>query len=253
MRSKKEIPKRPPIAPFAPIHIHWDLMQTERLASLYKFGRLVFPGMPFHGMAKTLLDLENEMRRVFLNVPPEERGRLQEGLAGLTLEFKLAIKEGSSELFSLPIRIDPALVVERAILGKGKTLELDEEIEALKRTVFDFIQQEIKKKVQGTLERFFSKEVTRAGRWAVGELVKLGALTRGGRLKRETTIEDLLSGKYSDLFAKAVSREVINEGLLIQQTLAGLYEWAELGPEAWAAEARKELDLIGRSLNALKS
>lgn len=94
-------------------------------------------------------------------------------------------------------------------------------------------------------------EVTRAGRWALSELVKLGAITRSGRLKGETTIEDLLSGKYSVLFAKAATRELVNEGLLIQETLTGLYEWAELGPEEWAAEAKEELDLIGKSLKAL--
>lgn len=93
-------------------------------------------------------------------------------------------------------------------------------------------------------DRFIAKRVE--------ELVHRGAITPQGKLSAETTVEDILSGKYSKLFSRAVSKEVINEGTLIEQTLNTLFEWSDLNQEEWAKEAKKELELIGTTLKTLK-
>jgi hypothetical protein len=243
---------------FAPISLNLNRLRSEQLLSLYKFGNLLLPGVPFDRAARTMLDFEHETHRALLNISPQERKQLQEGLQGLSIELKIAISDASfGEIISVPIRIEPSAVMERAILGKGENQTFEKEIEEMKKFLFDLIKKEAKRKTKEVFEAFFKNELLKTG-WKhavkeIKELVKLGAITRQGQLAPNTTIEELLVGKYSKIFAKVTNEEVLNEGLLIHQTLAIIYEWAELTPEEWEQEVRHELNLIEATLEVIKS
>lgn len=224
------------------------------MINLYKFGHLLFPGFSSPGMLKTLLDLENEMKRVLLNIPSKERDRIQAGLSGITIDLKIVVSDkGVGEIISVPLHIQPEAVMKRALLGKGPSVDLDKQLAEMKKGLFEFIQKEGTRMIKESVEGFFRGKVKEGIKGAVKALVRAGAITRTGRLAPETTIEDLLVGKYSELFSRAATTELVNEGLLIEQTLLSLYEWGELDMEEWAQEVGNDLKLIGNSLTEMKS
>ena len=51
------------------------------------------------------------------------------------------------------------------------------------------------------------------------ELLERGLVGKDGRLAPGATIQDLISGKYSGLFKKVVSEEIINEALVVKETI----------------------------------
>ena len=59
------------------------------------------------------------------------------------------------------------------------------------------------------------------------ELLSRGFIDNEGRLTEGTTIEDLVSGKYVRLFKKAVPEELINEALLIKETVEFFGHWED--------------------------
>lgn len=247
--------KSRPSAGFSPIQINWTLLKSEQLAHLYKFGHLFFPSLTSPAILKTLLNLENEMNRVLLNIPAEERMRIQEGLEGITIDIKISVAdEGAGDIIAIPVRIQPAAVMKRAILGKGTEVDLEGQLTELKKGLFEFITKEGARMMKKTVEGFFKGKVREEGiKGPIQELVRTGAITRSGRLKTETTIEDLLTGKYSEAFSKAANREVLNAGLLIEQSLMSLYEWGDLDMEEWARDVKKDLELISQSLKEMRS
>lgn len=254
MASKTSKTKTSLAGGFAPIQINWALLQTEQMVNLYKFGHLFFPSFASPGMLKTLFNLENEMHRVFLNIPDEERHKIQKGLEGITINIKImVVDEGAGDIASIPICIQPEAIMKRAILGKGPSVDLEAQLSELKKGLFSFITKEGTRMMKGAIEGFFKGKVKEGDKEAVQELVTAGAITKSGKLKSDTTIEDLLVGKYSELFSKVSNQEVINEGLMIEQTLMGLYEWGELDMEEWARDVKKDLELISHSLEEMRS
>lgn len=240
---------------FLPIRIHWDLLKTDRLIHLYKFGSLLLPGVSFNGLANLLLDFENKMRKVTLNISPQERDKIQKALQGISIELKIGIHDAQAgELISIPLCIEPASVMERTILGKGPKIGFENQMAELRKLIFEFIKEEFKTKMTSVLERFFEGELfKKTVKKPIQQMVDQGVITKKGELVKEITIDDLLFGKYSGLFAKAATQEILSEGLLIERTLAGLFEWSGLDKEAWTKEAKRELDLIGATLKTLKS
>lgn len=224
------------------------------MINLYKFGQLLFPGLTSPGMLKTLLNLENEMHRVLLHIPEEERATIQEGLEGINIDLKIVVTDKrAGDILSVPINIDPAAIMERALLGKGPQIDLERQLSEMRRGLFEFIKKEGGRLMKESLEGFFKGKVGKEVKGTIKELVSAGAITRSGKLKSETTIEDLLTGKYSEVFSKVANREVVNAGLLIEQSLMSLYEWGELDTEEWARDVKKDLELIGHSLEEMRS
>lgn len=240
---------------FLPIRIHWDLLKTDRLIHLYKFGSLLLPGISFNGLTSLLLDFENKMRKVTLNIPPQERDKIQKALQGISIELKIGIHDAEAgELISIPLCIEPASVMERTILGRGPKIGFENQMAELRKLIFEFIKEEFKSKMTSVIERFFKGELfKKTVKKPIQQMVEQGVITKRGELAKEMTIDDLIFGKYSELFAKAATREILSEGLLIEQTLAGLFKWSGLEKEAWTKEAKRELDLIEETLKALKS
>lgn len=254
MTSRNSTTKTNPKTDFAPLYVNWNLIQAEQMTHLYKFGSLFFPGLTSPSLLKTLLNLENEMSKILLNIPAQERDKLQEGLEGLHLDLNIAVShEGVGEIISIPIRLEPSAIIKRAILGKGPSVDLEAQLSELKKGLFTFITKEGTRMMKGAIEGFFKGKVKEGDKEAVKELITAGAITKSGKLKSDTTIEDLLVGKYSELFSKAADREIVNEGLIIEQTLMGLYEWGELDMEEWARDVKKDLELISYSLEEMKS
>ncbi|MBI2336710.1 MAG: hypothetical protein HYU97_08120 [Deltaproteobacteria bacterium] len=244
--------KKPP--GFAPLHVNWNLLDSRRLEPLYQFAHLLFQGDPSGGgILKTLLSAESDIDRPFMNLPHKERDHLEKALEGLVIDLKFKISDKhAGEILSVPIHLEPARVMKRAILGRSSPTDFDRQFANIRKIVAEFVLKEFKKKMRESLQGFFKAEVVKAKvKAGVKELIRLGAITRKGLFASETTIEDLLSGKYADIFARVANREVVNEGILIRETFSGLCEWAELGHEAWAREARQELNLIGETLGAL--
>jgi len=56
------------------------------------------------------------------------------------------------------------------------------------------------------------------------ELLSRGWIDKEGRLAEGTTIQDLISGKYARVFKDVVPQELINEALIIKETMKACYE-----------------------------
>ena len=256
--KKTLLPSRRADGGFAPLHVNWNLIDSSQLEPLYQFARLLFQGVSSEGgILRTLLSAESDKDHPFMNLSQKKRDHLEKALEGLVVDLKFKVSDKQAgEILSIPIQMEPARVMRRAVVGKGKgsPTDFDRQLASIREVVAEFVLKEVKKKMRENLQGFFKAEVVKAKvKAGVKELIRLGAITRKGLFARETTIEDLLSGKYADLFARVANREVVNEGILIKETFSGLYEWAELGHEEWAREARQELNLIGETLEACKS
>jgi len=239
---------------FRPFYVNWNLIDSEQLISLYKFSHAILPGLPTESLGKILLDLDNETHRAIVRIPPREREEIQKNLKGISLNIHFSIQgDDASEILSVPIQIFPSDVMKRALLGKPVSTDLQRQMALFRPMVIEMIKKEWKKKMREVFVEFLRAETLKK-RWkgAIHKLVQLGAITRTGRLGKETTIEDLLFGRYASLFSQAATDELINEGSLIQQTLLGLYDWGSGGDKQWVKGLEEELYLIGNALEEMK-
>jgi len=56
------------------------------------------------------------------------------------------------------------------------------------------------------------------------ELLNRGWIDKEGRLAEGATIQDLISGKYARVFKDVVPQDLINEALIIKETMKTFYE-----------------------------
>lgn len=216
---KKEDLKEKIPAIFSPIYVSDDILETGKTAAVYKFTTIFFPsiGPP---ILKLLLDMENHSQSIIAKISPQERESLIKELEGVSIELKYAVKDGGKELMNLPVMIFPSEVLKNAVITKEGSRYNEKMQEEINNIIISFIKREVegkvKTKVEDFLKNMFSKPKIPP---LLNELLNLGFINREGRLAEGTTIIDLISGKYAGLFKEVAEEELLNESLLIKETL----------------------------------
>jgi len=123
------------------------------------------------------------------------------------------------------VRVDVNELIEKSLslaecsrsLEKINIQELQREADAL---LLSFLERAIERKIKETLEKFLKTLLAKPRLPALlKELLDRGLINRDGRLAEGATIMDLISGRYSGLFKKVVSEELVNEALVIKETI----------------------------------
>jgi len=232
-------------AAFSPLYINEALLDSRKALALFKFTQLFFPQ---HGpnLVNMLLDMESQSRRVIVAVPLKEREQLINDLDGVTVELKCMIKDNGREMMSLPVTLLPAEVLRRAVAGKLLTPGWEEQRKVMERIIIALIQKEIQRKIKLVLEACLKPLMVKPRLPAMlKELISRGLVNRNGRLAADTTIMDLVSGRYARLFADQLPEEVLNEAWLIQKTLQACARRSSCAYRS--PEARRAQDAGGQS------
>lgn len=210
---------------FSPIYINADILETNKPLALYKFTTIFFPNLG-PSIVNLLLDMERHSQKLIAAIEPEKRERLINELEGVTVEIRYLIKDKGKELVALPINICPAEVLRNAALAKHGSRYTEKMQEEINQILVSFIKKEIQRRIKSMIENSLKILLAKPKMPAIlKRLLSLGLIDREGRLAEGTTIEDLISGKYARLFKKVVPEELINEALIIKETIKAYYDW----------------------------
>lgn len=218
IHEKKDLKEKIP-AVFSPIHVNSDILETGKTAAVYKFTTIFFPsvGPP---ILKLLLDMENQSRSIIAKISPQERESLIKELEGVSIELKYAVKDGEKELMNLPVRIFPSEILKNAVITKEGSRYNEKMQEEINNIIISFIKREVEGKVKNTIEDFLKNMLSKPKIPSLlNELLNLGFVNKEGRIAEGATIIDLISGKYAGLFKEVAGEELLNESLLIKETL----------------------------------
>lgn len=210
---------KPIAAGFAPLYINAGLLQDGKAAALLKFSRIFFPqlGPSILGL---LLDMEGHSSRLIAGIDPGERDRLARELEGVSVELRYVIRDGGKEMLALPITLSPAEALKNAALGSPVSRDIPELQKKMDALLLSFFERELERKVRDTMENFMKTLLGKPKLPALlEELLERGLVNKDGRMAPGATIQDLTSGKYSGLFKKVISEEILNEALVVKETI----------------------------------
>ena len=187
------------------------------------------------------------------SIEPKKRERLIKDLEGVTVEMHYLIKDKGKELVALPINISPAEVLRNAMLSKQGSRYTEKMQEEISQILVSFIAKEIQRKIKGMIEGALKNLLTKPRMPAtLKKLLNLGLVDKECRLARDATIEDLISGKYAGLFKKVVPEELINEALMLKETIKACYGWEGENDLSSANEALAEKGILEIVLGEIK-
>ncbi len=236
---------------FSPIHVNADILRSDKSAALYKFSAVFFPNLG-PSVLKLLLDMEKNSHRMIAALGLKEKEGLIRELEGITVEIRYTVKDKGEEMLALPVNISPAEVLKNASLvkpGSRYNKKVQEEINGI---LVSFIAKEIQRKVQVITEDFLKGMLGKPKiPDMLKELLSRGIINRDGSLAEGTTIKDLVSGKYAKLFRKVAPQELINESLLIRETINACYDWEGEDYRSLANEALRERGILEITLGEM--
>jgi len=210
---------------FSPIRINANILEGDKPLALYEFVSIFLPNM-VPSIFNLLVDMEKHSQKLIASIEPKKRERLIKNLEGVTVEMHYLIKANGKELVALPVNICPAEVLRNAALAKGGSRYTEKMQEEISQILVSFISKEIQRRIKGMIELALKTLLTKPRMPAIlKKLMGLGLVDKEGRLARDATIEDLISGKYAGLFKKVVPEELINEALMLKETIKACYGW----------------------------
>jgi hypothetical protein len=232
---------------FSPIRVDTDILDGKALA-LYKFSKILSPGIGSN-VLNLLLDMENHSRKVIAEIEPTKRDSLIRELEGMTVEIQYLVKNKGKEILAVPIIISPVEVLKNAVLTKESSRYDEKMKDEITKIVISFIKKEIERKIKSIIENLLKALHVKPGMTSMfRKLLGQGLINEEGHLAEGTTIEDLISGKYSRQFKKVIPEELISETLLIRDTINTFYDWddenyQDLANEALAGKGILEITL----------
>ena len=237
---------------FSPIHINADIADTNKPFALYEFTSIFFPNL-VPSIVTLLLDMEKHSQRLIAAIKPEKRERLAKDLEGVTVEIHYVIKDRGKELMALPIKICPAEVLKNAALAKHGSRYTEKMQEEINQILTSFITKEIQRRIKSMTENFLKTLLAKPRMPAIlKKLLGLGLVDKEGHLAEGTTIEDLISGKYAGLFKKVVPDELINETIMLKETLKAYCDWEGEDYLSSANEALAEKGILEIIIGEIK-
>ena len=210
---------------FSPIRINADILEGDKSLALYEFVSIFLPNM-VPSIFNLLVDMEKHSQKLIASIEPKKRERLIKNLEGVTVEMHYLIKANGKELVALPVNICPAEVLRNAMLSKQGSRYTEKMQEEISQILVSFISKEIQRRIKSMIELALKTLLVKPRMPAtLKKLLSLGLVDKEGRLAEGATIEDLISGKYAGLFKKVVPEELINEALMLKETIKACYGW----------------------------
>ena len=229
---------------FSPIRINADILEGDKPWALYEFASIFLPNMG-PSIFNLLLDMERHSQKLIAAIKPEKRERLINGLEGVTVEIRYLIKDKGKELVALPINISPAEVLRNATLAKSGSRYTEKMQEEINQILVSFLKKEIQRRIKSMIESALKTLLVKPKMPAMlKKLLSLGLVDKEGRLAEGATIEDLISGRYAGLFKKVVPEELINEALMLKETIKACYGWEGEDYLSTANEALAEKGIL---------
>jgi len=252
LRQKPSLLRYNPIL-LSPIYLNAEQMSTEKLLALYRFAGLFFPQLG-PGLAKTILDMEKHGERMTANISPEEREKLIGEIKGLSMDIQYALKDEGRKMLELSIHIVPGEVLERARQGKPDLEQCRQLRDELDKLVVRLVKREVRRRFTSKVEEFFHAFLRRKHLPAfIAQLLDMGWIDNKGRLTPNATIEDLLTGKYRAEFERLMPEEVMQEGLLIRETIETCFSDGIDDADAIFQDAEKRHTLLEITIKEVKS
>jgi len=237
---------------FSPVRINADILEGDRPLALYEFASIFFPNM-VSSIVALLLDMEKHSQKLIASIEPKKRERLINDLEGVTVEIHYLMKDKGKELIALPIKICPAEVLRNAALSKLGSRYTEKMQEEINQILVSFIKKEIQRRIKSMIEGALKTLLVKPRMPAtLKKLLTLGLIDRDGRLSEGATIEDLMSGKYAGLFKRVVPEELINEAMMLKETIKACYGWEGEDYLASANEALAEKGILEIILGEIK-
>lgn len=200
---------------FSPIRLNADHVSTEKMLACYSFFKLFFPGMG-QGLVKTLMDMEVNSERLVTNCPPEKRKKLIHTLHGLSMNMQFAIRDEEQKVMEFSIRIVPSEVMKRAQQGHSEPLEHHDVVSGIEKLIAKEVYRRFTAKLTDVLRVLAN--ICQVPSF-IESMLEMRWIDRSGKLLKTACIDDLLRGKYRDQFEQLISKELLEEGLRICETI----------------------------------
>jgi hypothetical protein len=234
-----------------PISVDTDILGDKALA-LYKFTKIISPGIGTN-VLNTLLDMEKRSNKLIADIDPQKRDALIKDLEDVTVEIHYAVKSKGKEILSVPISISPAEVLKNAASGKRNSRYDEKMKDEINKIVMSFIKKGVENKVKNIAEIFLSVLHLKPGTDSMfGKLLNRGLIDEEGHLAEGTTIDDLITGKYTEQFNKVIPEELISETLLIRDTINTFYDWDDENYQDLANEALGKKGILEITLGVVE-
>lgn len=240
---------------FSPIYFNTELLEDGKVSAVNKFTSILFPNLG-SSILDILLDLEKNSKKIIASATPEEINCLIKELEGVTIEIQYNVKSDGKELMKLPINISPSEVLKNAKLVEKKETRYDNKMQDNLNNIISSVMGglglggNIKGVIEGFLQNFMSGQAELPD--MVKELLGLGVVKKDGHLADGISIEDVLSGKYAKQFKNVLPEQLINEALLIKDSMETFYNLEEEKYKTIINEKLREKGILEITLGEIK-
>jgi len=175
-------------------------------------------------------------------------GRVGEGILKETfpgMDIRYILKDEDEKLMEISVHIVPAEVLRRAQRGVKDPSPYQELGNNLDKLIVKLIIREIRKRFTFNLkDNFKSFLKSRQVPPFISQLLTMGWINRKGQLLEGASIEDLLTGKYSEQFEQLMPKEVMQEGMHIRETIRTCFEIGQDNDDSLIRNAKKRHALL---------
>ena len=237
---------------FSPIYVNTENVSTEKLLSLYRFANIFFPKMGSN-LVSTIMDMEKNSERIIANCPPEERRKLIRRLKDISVDLSFMVSDEGENVIEISIHIVPSEVLARAEQGRKDIMEYQKLSDELDKIISKLIAKEI--------SRRFASKVTNTFRSFLGinqepsfikQLLGMGWINSKGQLQKEASFDDLLTGQYREQFEEIMPKELLEEGLLIRETIEAYFAISQDDDEYLIQDAQRRHALLEITIRETK-
>lgn len=236
----------------SPLHLNADIFTNNTLGVLYKFTTSFFPSLTLNAL-NLLLDMERYSHSVTAAMSAQEKAEMIRGLEGISVEICYIVRDKQKEMMNIPIYIHPAEVLKKAAEGREKSAGRKKMEKETNQILYTYVLKAMEERFKSAVEGFFSG-LLKMPKVPEGimNLFNWGIIDKEGRLKEGATIKDLLSGEYARSFQEVLPKEMINEGMMIGETIGAYYDIAGENYPGLLNELLKEKGILEVTLGDIK-
>ena len=243
MRHKPSLLRANPIL-FSPLYLNAENISTEKLLALYRSADFFSPQL-VSGLVKTILDMEKHGERLSVDCSPEERRKLIREMKGMSMDIQYTLRDKAETMMEISIHIVPSEVLERAQQGKIDVTQYQKLNDDLDKLIVKLIVKEVRRrftsKVMGYFQSFLKSSQVPP---FITQLLDMGWFNRKGQLLKEASIDDLLTGKYSEQFEHLMPKELLQEGMQIRETIKTCFAIGQDNADSLIQDAKKRHALL---------
>ncbi|MCX7109667.1 MAG: hypothetical protein NTX45_05970 [Proteobacteria bacterium] len=237
---------------FSPIYVNTENVSTDKLLSLYRFANIFFPAMGSN-LVNTMLDMEKNSERIIANCPPQERRKLIHRMKDMSVDLQFMVNHEGENVIEISIHIVPSDVLEQAQQGRDDLVQFKKLSADLDKIISKMIAKEISRRFASKVtDRFKSFIGVNQAPSFVTQLLGMGWINPKGQLQKGASIDDLLTGKYHEQFEELMPKELLQEGMLIRETLETYFSISQDDDESLFQDAQNRHALLEITIRETK-